>query len=98
MTAEPDEVRWVRRADALWRVTPTALVVLPTDSVDPIIVGGAAPRVWALLADALPIDAIITLLADTWGDDPQFAEPDVVAVLERLALIGAVERTTSAST
>jgi homoserine kinase len=60
--------RFVRDSHALSRRTLDAVVVLPPDREEAIVVSGAGPTVWALTRDPLTLEELTGALELSEGD------------------------------
>lgn len=84
-------VAWWRRADVSWRRSIDAVVLMPAGAKDPAALPGTAAAVWDLLAEPATLDELVSALADAYAVDPAAITGDVVALLERLEALGAIE-------
>ena len=86
-------MRWRRRADVLWRRAVDAVVLLPVGADDPVLLPGTGAAVWELLEQPATLDELLAALREVYGTDADAAsvEADVVALLDRLVGLGAVE-------
>ena len=85
--------RWSRLPDALWRRSLDAVIVLGTSSPEPVTLSATAPEVWELLATPTTFRDLVLELSRRHAGDPATVEPDVEALLARLADLGAVSST-----
>ena len=88
-----DADRYRRRADALWRRSLDAVVILPAGSREPLTVAGTGPEVWDLLADARTLPDLAATLGAAHGADPAVVEQDLEPIVAALVEAGAVDRT-----
>ena len=91
-TAEPDEPRWRRRAEVLWRRSLDTVVLLPPGCDDPITLAESGPELWDLLVEPGSVTQLAAVLAAAHDADQQTVARDIAPVIEQLAEIGAVER------
>ena len=83
---------WRRRADASWRRSLDAVVLLPSGTEEPIVLPGTAAAVWDLLHEPRDQVGLVARLVDAYDADAGTVERDVVALLAHLESLGAVER------
>jgi hypothetical protein len=82
---------WRRCPEVLWRRSLDAVVLLPPDADDPVALPGTGAAVWDLLAEPVTLPDLVATLTDAYGGDPATIEHDVVALLDRLETLGAVD-------
>ena len=86
-----DSTRWRRRADAQWRRSLDAVVLLPADADEPVTLPGTGALVWDLLEVPATLDELVETLAEVFGADPAVVARDVEALLVRLDDMVAIE-------
>jgi hypothetical protein len=84
--------RWQRRPEVLWRRSLDAVLFLPPDEPEPLVLAGSGPAVWELLVEPCTIEGITDVLAGAYEVDAATVAADVEAVIGRLAELGAIER------
>jgi hypothetical protein len=78
----------------LWRRAVDAVVLLPVGADDPVLLPGTGAAVWELLEQPATLDELLAALREVYGTDAAdraSAAADVVALLDRLVGLGAVE-------
>jgi Coenzyme PQQ synthesis protein D (PqqD) len=80
-----------RRLDVLWRRSLDHVVVLAPGADEPVSVGGAAPAVWRLLAEARTPEDLVVMLVDATGADTASLQPAVTRALADLDRAGVLE-------
>lgn len=74
-----------RRSDTvLWREAGGALVCLPPDRSEPIVVNGSGPDLWALLEEPITAEEAAAVLGRAYGVPVDLIAPDIATVLELL--------------
>ncbi|MFI5047442.1 MAG: PqqD family protein [Acidimicrobiia bacterium] len=89
--SEPLEPRWRRRPDALWRRGLDAVLVLPVDADEPVMLTGTGPAVWELLAEPCTVPQLAAVLSEVYDAEPATVEADVRPVVDELVRLGALE-------
>jgi hypothetical protein len=77
-----------RRADVLWRVAGSTVVLLPPGARDPLVLEGSGRSLWEALADPLPPDEVVHTLADRYGVDVDTMRADVDRAITELSAQG----------
>lgn len=75
----------------LWRRTPDGVVLLPSEVVEPVLLGGAGADIWELLAEPRSEGQLTTGLAEMYPDtDPGTIRSSVTDTLRHLENLGAI--------
>jgi hypothetical protein len=85
------EPRLRRGEHVLWRRSLDAVLLLPVGAAEPVTLAGTGPEVWELLAAPASVPELARKLAARYDADPATVETDLVALLDRLGALGAIE-------
>lgn len=80
---------WHRRDDVLWRRLEAGLLLLPAEAATPVLLDGAAPVIWELLAAPTAFDEAVDVLAEVFNVAATDIEGDLDAFLATLRDMGA---------
>ena len=85
------EARVQRRGDVLWRMTGTAVVLLPLEAKDPVVLAGSGSWLWDVLAEPLPTAGVAPALAERYGLDVEAIRRDVEQALTTMRAHGLLQ-------
>jgi len=79
-----------RSADTLWRRLLGGVLLLAPDMDEPLRLSQPADVLWELLAEAIPFDALVAVLAEAHDVPADVVRNDLTPLVERLLAAGAI--------
>lgn len=80
--------RWRRHPEALWRRCATAVVALPVQQQEPVVLDGSGATIWMFLDEPISSAALLERVATAFQVLPASVADEVFAFLEQLAASG----------
>lgn len=91
MIIEHASTRFRTSPGVIARTVGSAVLLLPPNRNDPLVVSGCGAAIWHLLASEVSVEQLTEKLAAEYGQEAARIAPDVLSTVVELEACGAIE-------